>query len=233
MGRYAMRLAVITDVHYRPADPACASRAELLERAIRYANQVIQPDLALILGDLLEDVAASEALAALERLRASTETIQAPTIIIPGNHDPATDAFYTVFERPAPFLEVEGIRVVPFIDPEEPEYNARRLPADLARFAAVRAGFDGPIISVQHVPLFPPGASDCPFHYVNAEEIMDKMQENNVGLAISGHYHAGMDLFYRADMGFLAAPALCNAPFTLLEINYDGVTIGVVEHRLE
>ena len=233
-----MKIGVISDVHFdQTAAPALAARRSdvadvLFLRAVHRLNRMVLPDVTLLLGDLIDCGDTPAAREHLEHLREIADLIEGPLIVIPGNHDGDPETFYSVFEKPPAVRDVNDVRFAPFVDPEEPGYNARRTPRDLARMAEARAGFSGPIASVQHVPLFPPGASECPFHYTNADEVIATMRCHGIALAISGHYHPGMDLVRTEGLSFLAAPALCEAPFRFLEIDLLGEDIRVRDHAL-
>lgn len=231
-----VRFVVITDTHATTGtceDPARrGALAEiLLLRAVRRINRFIKPDLVLLLGDVAEG--GNQGIDMLRRMRAVTTHLAAPLIAIPGNHDADPNTFYTVFDRPPDFLEVNGVRFVPFIDNPEPGYNASRPEATLKRFTQARAGFNGPIAALQHVPLFTPGASDCPYNYLNAESILDAMRQQGVTFSISGHYHRGMDALSLEGLQTLAAPALSIAPFPFLEITlHDNASWDIRRHTL-
>ncbi|MHC4789247.1 MAG: metallophosphoesterase, partial [Planctomycetota bacterium] len=213
-------IAAVSDIHFgrTPEDPEHWGEIAdiLLLRVVGRLNRSVKPDLTLVLGDILEDGAAPGTPDRLRRMREIVDQADSPTIVIPGNHDGDVDAFYEAFERPPAFLDVRGVRFVPFIDPQEPEYNARRTEEDLSRMAEARAGFGGPLVAVQHVPVFAPGLSDCPYNYTNASAVLAAMRRHGYRLAISGHYHEGMDTLGLTDAPCIAAPALCRPPFPFL-----------------
>lgn len=232
-----VKVAVIADTHFAPGPVNPERRGEiadiLLLRAVRRLNRFVKPDVTLVVGDMVDDGEAEEAASLLRRLRKIVNGVESPTIVIPGNHDGDVDAFYRVFAKPPDFVDVKGVRFVPFIDPEEPEYNARRTQQELARMATARQGFDGPAVAVQHVPVFPPGAAECPYNYTNAADVLDSMRAHGYRLAVSGHYHAGMGPVEAGQSASLAAPALCKAPFAFLTavISDDGVQVS--RHELQ
>ena len=231
-------IAVISDLHFVEDEPeACGTRrghiADILFlRAVHRFNRMICPDVVVLLGDVLNDGDAPSAPGPLGRMRDIADLVVSPVIAMPGNHDGNPDAFYSVFDRPEPSVDVEGVRFLPFVDPEEPGYNARRTRRDLERMTESRAGFDGPIVALQHVPIFPPGASDCPYNYTNADEVIAAMRDNGIGLAISGHYHAGIELIRDEGVSFLTAPAACEQPFRFLEVVLDGDDVHIRTHAL-
>ena len=158
-----MRLIVLSDLHSGTPAVGGARRGDLaeflLKRAVSRINRFLKPDLTVLLGDLLDDGTAADAGERLERLKAITATLACPTLVVPGNHDGAADAFFRVFPPLPGLIDIAGVRFLPFVDPEEPGWNARRERTDLDRMRAARAdGWRGPVVCLQHVPLFPPGA---------------------------------------------------------------------------
>ncbi|HQE77401.1 MAG TPA: metallophosphoesterase [Candidatus Hydrogenedentes bacterium] len=231
------RVAVLSDIHYdrAPCDDGaqgCLKGRALLTEAVHYLNACIAPDLVLVLGDLVEAGDTEAGLECLRELRPALDLLAAPVLAVPGNHDPAPEVFYSVFDAPPAWLDAGGVRFVPFVDPEAPEFNAHRPVASLDRFAEARAGFEGALVSVQHVPLFAPGACDCPYNYTNAEEILRVMNACGAGYAISGHYHRGMEVLHANGLVSLVTPALCRAPFRFLEVRFSDGAIAVQGHAL-
>ena len=233
-----MKISVISDLHFDPlaipddSSGRTVATDELLQRAVYRINEVIRPDITLVLGDLLEHGEGPDAKEQLACLKTLIDLLESPVIVIPGNHDCAPEIFYTVFEEPPPIYDICDIRFLVFIDPEEPEYNARRTEHDLRRFAQARSDFKGPIVALQHVPVFLPGDSLCPFNYTNAEEIISEMSKYRVNLSISGHYHEGMEIT-TGGVFALTAPAMCDMPFRFLDVDFDGNNIHVKTHELK
>lgn len=233
-----IKIAVIGDTHYEPCENILIPERRgaiadiLLLRAVHRINQVIRPDITVILGDIHNAGGTREGLSQLEQIRAIAALLKSPWIIIPGNHDAPPDLFYSVFPPPAETTDINGVRFLPFIDPEEPGYNARRTAHDLERMKMARTGWRGPIVMLQHVPLFPPGRADCPYNYLHADEIIAVMRQNGIVLAISGHYHEGLGLIHDHGVNFLATPALCQSPFTFLEVDLDNDQVAVTRHDL-
>jgi len=231
-----IKIALIADLHYDTVPSVPKRRGEiadiLLLRTVHRLNRMIKPDITVVLGDLLDRGDDPDAARLQGRLRQVLDVLESPVIVLPGNHDADVDAFYRDFERPPDFVDIKGYRLVPFLDPEEPDWNARRTECDLERMRRLRGGFDGPIVALQHVPVFPPGMSECPYNYTNADEVIAAMRANAVNVALSGHYHEGMDLVRHDRLVFLAGPALCELPFAFLEVDLDGEDVRVRRHEL-
>ena len=218
-----IKIVVITDVHFSTTpNIAVPSRRKefgdiLLNRAVNRINRFIKPDITLLLGDLVDDAQKRD----LEVIKSLSDKLQCPKLVVPGNHDGDFSQFFDVFQELPDYLDVAGYRFVPFCDEEAPGYNATRSESDLARMRRVREGYDGPIIAIQHVPLFQPGTHSCPYNLTNAETAWQIMKEEKIEWVIAGHYHDGFQL---SAEGFasITAPALCSKPFRFWEINIDG-----------
>ncbi len=229
-------IAVFTDIHYGAVGSLAQRRSDiadtLLLRAVQRMNRLIHPDVVVILGDLVDDGAATGTPERLARLRATLDKLKSPYIVIPGNHDGNAEAFYRVFDCPAPFVDLDGIRFLAFVDREEPGYNASRDPNAIGRFRQARADYDGPVVALQHVCLAPPGVADIPYNYTNAEAIIAEMAATGVVLSISGHHHAGAMPVRNATTTFVNAPGLCESPFPFLVITLDGDRVYVERQEL-
>ncbi len=232
-----IRIAILADIHFGGPSPVPGRRAEiadiLLQRAVSRLNRLLRPDVTLVLGDLVDNCACADTPARLARLRTLLDELESPCLVIPGNHDGAGDDFHRVFARPRPVEEIGGARFVAFPDdPAESGHNARRRTAELARLRAAREGFQGPVIALQHVCLFPPRFQAAPFNYVNADEVVAAMDAAGVLLSVSGHYHCGAQNCRQGRTLFVNAPALCEAPFPLLLATIEGEETTTERHEL-
>jgi histidinol phosphatase-like PHP family hydrolase/calcineurin-like phosphoesterase family protein len=223
------KIAILTDFHYseEPNQAIPNRKGEfadiLLLRAVHRLNRFIKPDLVFIGGDMINEPDAPDAEELLRKLKDILDLLDAPYIIIPGNHDPAPEKFYHIFPKPETFTDINNVRFVTFCDPEEPGYNARRLPQDLELLKQARTGFSGQLVSLQHVPLLPEVA-DCPYNYVNKSEILHIMRENGYSLSISGHFHYGLDPLEWHGINFITGKAICETPlpYAIVELEDDG-----------
>lgn len=231
-----MKIVALSDTHFAESSPLPRRRGELadilLQRAVHRINRWIRPDVVVVLGDLVNDGHGPRAIEYLQQLRSILDTLTCPVIVLPGNHDGDVAAFSTVFPM-TQSRDVQGVRFLSFLDPEEPGYNARRTSAELPRMAAARHGYSGPIVALQHCALYPPKMSECPYNYVNADEVLATMRAQGVSLAISGHYHQGVDIIRHDGGACIITPALCEPPFAFLEITMNGDTVrSVTRHQL-
>jgi histidinol phosphatase-like PHP family hydrolase/predicted phosphodiesterase len=223
-----MRIAVITDLHYSPTGSVENPERRgdiahvLLLRAVHRLNRLVKPDLIVVGGDVLDDGDAADAPDAMAEVKERLDVAHAPTVVLPGNHDGPVRGFAKSFGTLGKWIDVKGVRFVPFIDPEEPGYNARRTEENFALMKRARKGFDGPLVALQHVPVFPEGLTDSPYNYTNASEVTGKMQKYGFSMVLSGHYHGG---FYVAKDGihYLCAPATCVSPLpvTVVDLSRD------------
>ena len=231
------KIVILTDFHFskqrNELQPERRNEIAdvLLLRAVHRVNRYIKPDLVFIGGDLINEPDCGDRLELLAELKKIIDLIEAPVITIPGNHDPNAAEFYTVMDVPPEFMDINGVRFVPFDDPEAPGFNALRTAESVARMRKLGADFPGPVVSLQHVPLFPPKAECCGYNYTNAEEIIQVMQDTNYVLALSGHYHHGFELFDHQGMNFMAGRVLCEDPFgyAILEVDTSGKVSCVQE----
>ncbi len=239
--RYALdmpRIAVLSDPHFSPSPPQPESARQtdlgliLLRRAVRRINEAIKPDVTVILGDLLNLDTEQSAPDLLQQLKTCLSALQMPWIAIPGNHDGPYSDFINVFGAPPDWVDVADTRFLPFLDEQAPGYNAIRSQPDLDRFARAREGWPGQIVSLQHVPLIPPTINPSSYHLLNISETLAAMHAADVKLALSGHYHTGIDLVSDGRAFYAAASALCEAPFAFLEINLLPQTCSAVKHEL-
>jgi hypothetical protein len=183
----------------------------------------------VLLGDLVDDGSGPGAPYLYRRIADAVRSIPVPAIVLPGNHD--GPAFFDAFPRPS-VADHAGMRFVCLLDPEEPQWNARRNDESLTLMRTSRSGYAGPIVSLQHVPVFPPGRTDCPYGYVNAGEVIRAMRESAIHLALAGHYHRGFDLVGAEGLWYHATRALCEEPFCFDVIRTDGVSVALEHHTL-
>ncbi|MBN1518259.1 metallophosphoesterase [Candidatus Sumerlaeota bacterium] len=232
-----LKLALFTDIHYIIDSNSGKRKAHmgriLLRKAILRINLEIQPDLTIVLGDLIDDDASPQAEAQLTELARDLGKLDSGLIVLPGNHDPAPDVFYRILPQlPDPWLDIKDCRIIPFLDAEAPEWNAVRSADDLRRMRLARKGFDGTIIALQHVPLSPPELELCRFNLTNAADVIEIMRGNNIQLVLGGHEHDGFD-HEQDGIRYFCAGALCEAPFRYYEIEIDAGRTEIREHQIQ
>jgi 3',5'-cyclic AMP phosphodiesterase CpdA len=234
-----LKVAVFTDVHmdltargpannrhYHLADP-------LLRRLVDSLNSSIKPDAAIFAGDLLNRGSAEDAASQYGRAWEILNLLDCLLISLPGNHD--GPEYSKIFgDDTVSIYDVKDTRFVLFRDPEIPGYNAERPEKFITYMKNAGNGHEGPLVSLQHVPVFPPAAADCPYHYTNAEKVIQVLREQGYCLALSGHYHEGFDFQDGNRIRYHAVPALCEPPFSFEVISFDGGRVsGIQQHVLE
>ena len=219
-----MKIAALSDIHFETpgSEDWCYEAApEKLRRAVSRINRDLQPDVTLILGDLLEDPGAKDAQVRMDTLHGIFSALVGPWFAIRGNHDVPAEAFHAVFPPPPDVLDLAGGRLLAFPrDPDEPAYMASRSPSELERLAKARENFSGPLVAVQHVPVVPPELALARYNYVNAEEVLAAMQDADVGLSLSGHDHKGFPLTRYGGIWLCAIPPFCQPPHAFACIRY-------------
>lgn len=230
------RIAVISDIHFSHSPSTALARqtargAILLRQTVRRLNQFFKPDVVVVLGDLIDEPNATDAAELLGELRGILDRLACPWLAIPGNHDPHPDAFFKVFSR-VDHLDVNGVRLVAFVDDEEPGYNASRNSAGLKQMVSAANGHHGPLVALQHVPVGEPNR-ELPYGYTNYADVHNAMRTHGYSLAISGHYHAGQPLMFRDGVSNIVIPALCEVPFTFAIVTIDGGNMLSELHHCE
>ncbi len=219
----ALDILVISDLHYMGnASAACSAPARrcewgalLLRKALlRLRHQGIQPNLILLLGDIVNDGTASDAEQDLRTVADFAHKIGVPVLAVPGNHDGAAARIQRIFRCPPGLYEIGGYGFLLFHD-EVGEGDVTVRPLDglslPQRAAKSKPGL--PLIALQHNPLHPPIVSDYPFMPVNTKQILKSYADAGVWLSLSGHYHPGEPPSSLNGVTYYTVPALCEAPF--------------------
>ncbi len=213
----AVRIVFITDLHYsRTKNILCPKRQGefakiFLCQALQYLRLRGDIDLLCLGGDLLHE---PQDVTLLQELAQVLQQCEIPLLAVPGNHDPEPEEFRSVLKT-ADYIDCKGVRVISFpSDPMLPGWNASRRPEEFARARALSHAHNGPVVFVQHVPLFPHGQADNIYSYDNANEIVELMRECGCILSLSGHLHNGVATMEYEGMTFACAAALCEAPFS-------------------
>ncbi len=227
-------IAVISDIHDKEYPGSLDVTLALTARAVHRLNRFIKPDITVILGDLVDDPRDPDALDRLRRIKETLDLLKSPYIVIPGNRDPKADQFYTVFDRPQPYIDCGHVRLVPFLDRFHGGFPLTRSKEDLERLAAARVRYSGPIVALQHVPVKPPGGESTGSIYANVDEVNQAFEAAGVTLSIGGHYHATKGLERVGQCAHLAVKAFRDAPFTFTVVHIDGTgRIEGAEHQLQ
>jgi 3',5'-cyclic AMP phosphodiesterase CpdA len=232
-----LKIAVFTDAHVNlaaegPENNRYYHLAEgLIGQLVDDLNQSIRPDAVVCAGDLLDRGGEPEALNQYRQVRGILDRLDSPFIAIPGNHDGPD--YNKVFGSGTAFIhDIMNVRFALFRDPERAGYNATREEESML-FMEKAAGHEGPLVSLQHVPLFPEGTTDCPYNYTNSGQIITALQTGRYCLALSGHYHEGFDYQNGKTVRYHATAALCEPPFCFDVITFsDSGIVSIQQHNL-
>ena len=236
----SVKFLIIGDLHCAdtPVPQLPQRRGDLAEtllyRALFVAKHFDDIDAVLLVGDIINDNLVTQHIQQdkVRRIKKLLDDTGLPYLVVPGNHDYHPVMFNAFFPQPD-YLEVKGVRIVPFSDPTVPRYNAERLPEAMLRLAAAREGFKGKIAALQHVPVVVPG-SVSPYGYTNCAEVRKVMQETGTTLSISGHYHPGIPVFTEDNITFVTASALCETPFKYQTVTWnDDDSVSCFERQLK
>ncbi|MBL8992275.1 MAG: metallophosphoesterase [Spirochaetia bacterium] len=228
-----MKIAFITDIHFRQAVPGaspvparkCREMAELLPRAFE-ATAKEKPDLLICTGDLVDDPSHPNAVADLEKLREWFGAFPSPQIILPGNHDPEADRFYQTIPRPEKKIQIGGVEFLNFWDDFRPAGEEARVrpKASLremeAALSEIPIGNELTILS-QHYLIYPERNEGYPHNYGNDREIRAILEKSPRRLLnVSGHFHSGVPLCEEGGVSYFVGRAFCEKPhpFYLFEI---------------
>jgi len=238
------RLLVIADVHYAataedaagaPARRDCHAGRELLRRAVDDAVVRGGVDAVALLGDLLNGGDTPSAEATLAALRNEIRVVlpETPILLVPGNHDGDAARALTVFGTRPGLHEIGGYRFLVFADAYDAGDRCMRSEADARLLDRIGRTFGGPIVVLQHNPVWPPIDDPYPFTLTGADTLVRDYAHAGVTLSVSGHFHAGQPLSTREGMQFLTAPALCEAPFRYALVTLEGSRVSVETRSLQ
>ncbi|MDA0322074.1 MAG: metallophosphoesterase [Verrucomicrobia bacterium] len=218
-------LAILSDLHCNRDRPGGDPLMDhLLAEAVQRLNTHVRPDVVVIPGDLIEN---PEDLELLQSVKDVLDRLNCPYLVLPGNHDPVREVFYSIFPDPGPQRDVAGIRFLCFVDPEAAGHCATRPANGIERMHRCREdGFEGVVIALQHVAVMPPGAIRSPHRYTNTIEVLAAMERSRIDLAIGGHVHFASKLIQSGRSRCLSAGKLGEPPhpYTLIKLDSDSLS---------
>lgn len=237
-----LTILAISDLHFMglvrqsPQSPQMYSElAQTLLRKVflRLKHQNVQPDLVLVLGDLIEESSCANSHLDLHTLHGELLRTGIPFLAIPGNHDGDPTEFCELFDSKPGLHLCNGYGLVLFHDTFINNRDCSRANEDLTLIKKVAAKNPGlPLIAVQHAPIYPPIDSHYPYRPTNAAEILESYQRAGVILSISGHYHKGQKLRSHEEVLYHTVPSLAEHPFRFSVIQISGTQVEVEEHTL-
>lgn len=242
MSKKSLTILAIADLHYtglaRPAVQSASCRGELSRTLLkkvflRLSHQGVKPDVAVLLGDLVENGDAPGADLDLLTLHGELTRSGIPFIALPGNHDGPPDAFNARFATPPGLYPVNGHGLVVMSDSYAENHEPTRPGAMLSMLRKIRkANPDMPLIALQHTPVYPPVGTVYPYRPSNAAQVMDSFRRYGVVLSLSGHYHPGQKPRLHENVLYHTVPALCEAPFPFSLITVEDGKIEIDEQSL-
>jgi hypothetical protein len=243
MTTLSLDMLVLSDLHYiGVADRVCPipeRNCHLGPALVRAAFQElrregIEPDLLILLGDLVDDGLAAGADADLAAVAEAARETELPILAPPGNHDGDWAQFVRLFGCGSGLHEIGGYGFLVFHDHVAPDHVTTRSPEGLSLpTQAVRERPGLPLVALQHNPLHPHIESDYPFMPTNTQEILRGYHEACVILSLSGHYHKGQPAHPVGNTIYYTLPAACEAPFRYAHIRLRGREAYVRERALE
>jgi 3',5'-cyclic AMP phosphodiesterase CpdA len=242
-----VKIGFITDLHFRQAVPGtsriakreCRRAGDLLDRSLAsFAAEAV--DLVACAGDCIDDASQPSALDDVAWLRDRFAASGLRSIVIPGNHDPAPEAFYQVFPHPPARLRVGDCEVITFADDacEPGAMRCRRSEAAMHLLETALAERPDDValtLLVQHYVVFPEHVGDGYNHtYANDAEIRAALERSPRRLLVlSGHSHGGHALQVHRGVTFFTGRALCERPYPYYVLHTGGETLQVEERTLE
>ncbi len=239
-----LKIGVFSDVHLRKIVPGDSTNDRIASRLMHKrvcdslkAMSEAKVDLVICCGDLI-DIEHEKVPLDLELMREAMSEVDAPKIVIPGNHAPHNDDFYNAFHKPPDKTTIKGYDFITFIDEFDREtQTAKRSDTDLQRLAReTETESDSPLLFVvQHYPVYP-NLTDYygkkyHFNYTNAGELRKTMENSQRRIfSISGHYHPGFGPEIVGNCTYFVAKAMCEQPYPyyLVSVQDDEAIIGEI-----
>lgn len=236
-----MKIAHISDLHLRKHQHGSSRYEERLSRKVpglleKAMKQIWEenPDILVVSGDLVDypsggaqasnvyELAKADLVLLLEILKKAN----CPLAVIHGNHDPHVSV-KEVFGHLPDDQVINGHRIVCFSDHEWDAQGARRNGQEKEKFIRVLNDDDPtPQIHVQHYLLDPDIRDEYPFSYQDAEFLKQSINKSGrVRLALSGHYHQGVELFKKENIYYSVVPAFCQVPHPIRFYDIQGDTV--------
>jgi len=234
---------IVSDLHYvRAADHVCtiperqtSLALDLCQRAYEtLCKQGIELDLAIVLGDVVDEGTAEGADHDLEEVARAMRAWRIPILAVPGNHDGDGERFFEIFGCSPGLHTVGGVGLMLFEDSVGEEHVTTRPENMLDVPGQVASSSPGLcLVALQHNPVYPPIDREYPFLLSNADAVIESYREAGVILSLSGHYHPGQLPSQHAGVTFYTAPALCEEPFRFAHLRMEGQTVAVEEFALQ
>jgi Icc-related predicted phosphoesterase len=238
-----LTLLVIADLHYvnhaeyfnsHPHRKVKNSHIFLQKAFSGMKIEGIRPDVAILLGDIIDNGEFPEAETDLQEIAATVKKWGIPVLALPGNHDGDFNRFAQIFNTRPGLHVIQNYGFIVFHDKKQNDEKVFRSNADLEMLRRIRESHpELPLIALQHNPLHPHIESFYPYNPANAESVLKAYQQNQVMLSLSGHYHRGQAAHKIGDVIYYTVPAICEAPFRFAHIKLSGWEVKLQEHALK
>ncbi len=238
----SLDILVLSDLHYvHAADHTCPipeRKCHLGPALVRMAFQQlrqddVEPDLLILLGDLVDDGLAEGAEVDLSAIAEAALETGLPVLAVPGNHDGDIGRFARLFRCTPGLHEVGGYGFLVFHDDVALDHVTTRPPEGLTLPVEIaREHPDLPLVALQHNPLHPHIEADYPYMLTDAGEILRGYNEAGVILSLSGHYHSGQPAHPVGGVTCCTLPAACEAPFSFAHVRLQGRQVKVQQSTL-
>ena len=242
MTKASLTIVAIADLHYTglarqtaqaPYVQGELARVLLNKVFLRLRHLDIKPDVAVILGDLVEDGTDPNAGADLIALQSEMTRIGIPFLVVRGNHDDNNEVFARLFDGSTKLHKIGDYGFIVYDDLFAVTHETTRdEQAVAATLDIAKKNPDLPLVALQHAPIYPAIDSHYPYRPTNTAEIIESFQRAGVFLSLSGHYHKGQKVRASNKVFYHTVPALCEAPFPFSVIRLKGKKVEVEEHAL-
>jgi len=242
MAESSLTILAVSDLHYtglaRQTAQTAHTRGELARALLakvflRLRHLGIQPDVTVVLGDVIENAMDPNADADITALHSELTRSGIPFLVVRGNHDDGNARFAEVFGVSPGLHRVGDYGLVVYDDQFAVTQETTRPEEGLAMTLDIARENPGlPLVALQHAPIYPPIDSNYPYRPTNTAEIIDSFRKAGVILSLSGHYHKGQRLRTSNKIFYYTVPALCEAPFTFSIIRLNGKKVEAKEHTL-
>ena len=244
-----MKIAHISDFHLRYHLSGTATNSNRKSRQMPdLISETVgkiaahSPDLVAITGDLidypLEALNDPDTITAgdkdLHLVRDLFAALTCPIAYLYGNHDhPAS--FRRIFNHQSPDFDVQGYRILIFLDDEGNQHVPERFGTERTRFQSVLSDSDPrPQIHLQHYLIEPERNKGYPHSYSDASELKNALLgDPRIKLVLSGHYHKGENLFAKQHVHFAVARAFCEPPHPYRIYTLTNNTITQTEYTIQ
>lgn len=234
------QMLVIGDLHYDPSGSDEPQRrptrgAELVRAAIVDGLADSDVRAVALMGDLVEDGNDPRSEENLRELAESARSAvgEVPLLVVPGNHDVDPQRLLETFGARAGGHEIAGCRLFVFVDEWWADDTGHRQEDQQERFVGWAAGAAGPVVALQHNPIYPPVENDYPYALAEHKRVRRDYAGAGVTLSLSAHYHAGLPLTFLDGVGYFTCPALHKPPHPYAKVTISQAGVRVEVRRLE